>query len=407
MQYGRKVGDEIKAGRAEDGPETLLTVASLGLIAEHLSQPLLAKDRELRLVLVNSSYCDLVGKPRERLLGKRETELSMGEGEPRDQQVISINRPLAGEHVFLDKHGREQRRPDTKIPLTDSNGIVTHVVSVIGHQGEVAATAEQLEQELERYAQERTRALKSVQAQLLKKERLMVLGQLAAGLAHQIRNPLGAISNAVALARRQVTSDQTIAVEALRIANEEIWEANRIITGLLDYARIQPPTRQDTALAEVVHAALAVDPLPDTVEVEIDVEEADVFVDQRQMRDALRNVIRNAREAMNGEGRLRFSSRVSEKVVELLVADTGVGIAQDQRRLLFEPLVSSKPLGIGLGLPTARALIMNQGGTLDCVATEGNGAVFLFRLPRRGRNGAEPEDLTGPLSEPPPRPTSQ
>src|SRR5690606_29813865 len=197
------------------------------------------------------------------------------------------------------------------------------------------------------------------------------------------RNPLGAIANAIALARRQIGPEQKIAAEALAIANEEIWEANRIISDLLDYARIRPAARSDTPIQQLVSDALNVESLPTSIEVALELEPVSVAVDQRQVRDALRNVIRNAREAMEGRGRLTFTSRTLEQDVELRIQDTGVGVPEEHRHLLFEPLVSSKPLGIGLGLPTARALIMNQGGTLECVSSNTEGALFLVRLPRR------------------------
>jgi signal transduction histidine kinase len=84
---------------------------------------------------------------------------------------------------------------------------------------------------------------------------------------------------------------------------------------------------------------------------------------------------------MPGNGKLTFRGKVAAQFAELRVEDTGEGVADAQRALLFEPLVTSKPLGIGLGLPTARALVMNQGGTLDCVESLRGGACFLMRLP--------------------------
>jgi len=267
------------------------------------------------------------------------------------------------------------------LPLPNAAGVVTHVVCVVGQAGERTATAQQLEQELERYAQERTRALRDIQDQLLRKERLMVLGQLAAGLAHQIRNPLGAIANALALTKRQLgNSANEIVAEALQIANDEIWEANRIIGDLLDYARITPPTPTPTSLGETIRAAVESEPLSDQVRVVLEVPEITVEVDQRQVRDALCNLIRNAREAMPNGGELRFEARVAGGNAELRVLDSGEGVPKEHRHLLFEPLVTSKPLGIGLGLPTARALVMNQGGSLECLERDG-GACFLMRLP--------------------------
>lgn len=376
----------MQNGEANNAHETQLTIASLGLIAEHLNQPMYAKNAQLEFVLLNASFCSWVGYAREALMGKTESAMFDPElaapHETTEREVLDQRLPVTAEEDFPMPDGGRQRRPTTKLPLADANGIVTHVVCVVGQAGESAASAKQLEQELERYAQERTRALRDVQDKLLRKERLMVLGQLAAGLAHQIRNPLGAIANALALARRQLPRDANPMIsEALQIANDEIWEANRIIGDLLDYARIRPPTAAQTPLRHVLQSALDSEPVPDSIEISTEVPDISVCIDEAQVRDALRNLIRNAREAMPESGSLSFSAEVSGQYLELRIEDTGEGVPEEHRNLLFEPLVTSKPLGIGLGLPTARALIVNQGGTLECVESGSGGACFLMRLP--------------------------
>ncbi len=379
---------EVPRGESPDAHETQLTIASLGLIAEHLGQPVYAKNAELQFVLLNAAFCSWVGHTREELLGRTESEI-FGKAlarphEAAERDVIGQQLPVTAEHHFSVADGSRQPRPITKLPLADTTGSVTHVVCVVGQAGESAASAQQLEEELERYAQERTRALRDVQDKLLRKERLMVLGQLAAGLAHQIRNPLGAIANALALARRQMPKDAPPMVgEALQIANDEIWEANRIIGDLLEYARIRPPTTTRTPLRRVVQAALDSEPMPADITTEIHIDEIIVQADEPQVRDALRNLIRNAREAMpEGQpGTLTMCATSTGQFAELRIQDTGEGVPEEHRHLLFEPLVTSKPLGIGLGLPTARALIVNQGGTLECVESDHSGACFLMRLP--------------------------
>jgi signal transduction histidine kinase len=227
----------------------------------------------------------------------------------------------------------------------------------------------------------REEQLKAAQQELLRKERLMVLGQLAAGLAHQIRNPLAAISNAVAIARRQTPEANQRVHEALRIAGEEVWEANRTIADLLDFARIRPPQIGSVSLNTLIGGALEAEPLPETIRVELALPPLTLLVDERQVCDAVRNVIRNAREAMHGVGTLYFSASVAGGVAELSIRDTGEGVAEESQHLLFEPLVTSKPLGIGLGLSTARALVTNQGGSLEYVTQSQGGACFVLRLP--------------------------
>ena len=372
--------------RRAAGHESLLTLASLDLIAEQIHQPIFAKNKQLQLVLLNSAYADLVCRPREELLGRTETELFGREvsaaRETQERQVLEGQHPLTGREQFVNEDGQSHERSVTKLPLTDADGTPTHIVGVIAEAGGRPATREQLVEELERYAQERTRALRSVHDQRLRKERLMILGQLAAGLAHQIRNPLGAIANALALARRQMPRTAPPPVhQALEIANDEIWEANRIIADLLDYARIRPPLRKEAQISELVRTALEAERLPTSINVKLTFSTINVWVDEDQVRDALRNLVRNAREAMNNGGTLSISSELANDELLLRVRDTGGGVPPENQPLLFEPLVSSKPLGMGLGLATARSLIANQGGSLEYDMDNVDGACFVVRMP--------------------------
>jgi len=231
-------------------------------------------------------------------------------------------------------------------------------------------------------AEESVRLLRQQQDELLKKERLIVLGQLAGSLAHQLRNPLCAISNAVAFLRRELAGLTTTSMEdALRIAGEEVWVANRIIEDLLDYARIRPPAPRNLSVQELVESALGRESIPPGVKVEQRLGDERVHVDLSQICDAMGKLIRNAFEAMDGSGTITIASRPDDDLVELTITDTGVGISREEAALLFEPLVTSKPLGIGLGLTTARALVVNQGGTLEAEGERGKGARFKLRLP--------------------------
>lgn len=358
-------------------------VAAVGLVAEYLSQPVCVRGRDGRAVFVNTAYCELAGAARDELLGRTEAEV-FGENKAirdAEAEAVETRRPVHVRQHFRSSDPRAAVRLTTRIPVGDA-GEISHVVCVVLGSGEVAAPEGQLDEEIARYERERERVLRSVQDELLKKERLMVLGQLAASLAHQIRNPLSVIANAVSLASKQIPREAG-ALEALEMANEEVWVVNRIIADLLDYARIRPPSRQPSRLADLINASLEEEPLPAAIEVRMQLDDTPIEVDAQQVQDAIRNLVRNAREAMDGEGVLSFRSKLDGDWMELWVDDTGHGVSAEHRHLLFEPLVSSKPLGIGLGLPTARALVVNQGGTLDCVEAEGTGARFVMRLPVR------------------------
>src|SRR5690606_7182396 len=121
-----------------------------------------------------------------------------------EAEAVELKRPVHVRQQFPGQDTRAAARLTTRIPLSDASGEVTHIVCVVGRSGDVATPEGKLDEEIARYERERERALRSVQDELLKKERLMVLGQLAASLAHQIRNPLSVIANAISLASKQM-----------------------------------------------------------------------------------------------------------------------------------------------------------------------------------------------------------
>jgi PAS domain S-box-containing protein len=367
---------------------------------ERLPTPLGLRDRDSRYVWVNQSFCSALGRRRSELVGRTDFDLFPQEQaaleHARDERVFRDGRRLFFEQE-LDAEGSEGSVA-WHVPVTGATGAVEYVLRQWGRPrmtlGNLSSPSP-----LDAEVQERMRFLKEQQEQLLRKERLIVLGQLAGSLAHQIRNPLSAIYNAIAFLKRQLSDHSTPAIQhALAIAQEEVWAANRIIADLLAYSRIRPPVRSDVSVQDLINEALSREALPEGVAVDQRLGPERVYVDVTQICDAITNVIRNACEAMNGHGTLTIASRQEDEWVELTIADTGVGISQEEIALLFEPLVTSKALGLGLGLTTARALVLNQGATLECEGERDKGARFKLRLPVPARRDAEDASRDGERS---------
>jgi signal transduction histidine kinase len=388
-------------GEGDEGASSVLIDGGLALsMLEGLPTPLCLRDRRSRYVWANAAFRSAFGRAKSELVGRSDFELL-----PHEQALLE---QIRDERVFRDGQNLffEDRasRPSTLVGMSgwhlpirrSDQDPVEYVLRQWGpsrnpSEPDIPSTPD---------AEERMRLLKEQQGELLKKERLIVLGQLAGSLAHQIRNPLGAISNAVAVLRRQLGSQATAAMgQALDIAQEEVWVANRIIADLLAYSRIRPPAQRSIGVQELIDSVLGRETVPEGVKIDRRLGGDRVRVDAGQVADAVANVIRNACEAMDGQGTLTIASRRDEDSVELTIADTGVGISQEEIALLFEPLITSKPLGIGLGLTTARALVVNQGGTLDCEGEPGKGARFKLRLPLAGADDTL-EESPSPTSEP-------
>lgn len=386
MESGR--GRDSSAGASWS--EADLGVEFHAEILDHVAHPIFVKDREFRWVVLNRAFCEMLGYSREAMFGKSDYDFfPPAEADwfrQKDTEMFATGAQVTiDEEPLTDGQGRRHILATTKVPLRSPSGEVTHLIGIIHDITRLKAAEEALRQandDLERRVKERTAALEIAQEELVRKERLAVLGQLAGGLAHQIRNPLGAITNAAYLLKRKLRAEPSSEVaHSIAVILEEAWHANRLISDLLDYGRVQPPRLRAVsarALFNRVAAAHTVDPL---LKVEIDAPDAPrMLIDEDQVTSAVDNLFRNALDAMPGGGTLRLGARPVGAQMRLTVSDTGPGVPAEIKARLFEPLVTSKPLGRGLGLTTARALIENQGGTITSEDAE-LGACFLVCLP--------------------------
>lgn len=358
-------------------------------ILDHVPDPIFVKDREYRFVILNRALEQMLGRPRGEMFGKTDFDFfSKGEAEffrQKDEEMFRTGESVRiDDEPITDAAGNRHHLATTKAPLRSSNNEITHLVGII-HDitplKQAQAALEQSNEQLEAKVQERTEALRAAQEELIRKERLALLGRLAGGLAHQIRNPLGAILNSVALLKRAIGDTPSESVrDALRVLEEESWGANRIITDLIDFMRVRKGTPEVVGLRNLVRRVVELQLESDAIEFVARVPEVTVYVDIIQTTSALTNLVRNAVEAMNGEGRLTFEAVVDGGETVLLIEDSGPGVCPTVEQRLFEPLLTTKPLGLGLGLSTARMLIEAQGGTLR-LSRARPGAVFEVRLP--------------------------
>lgn len=362
----------------------------LASIVDAVAHPIFVKDRQFRFVLVNRALADMVGVARERLLGKTDYDFFPAEEadffRQKDVEMFATGAAVTiDEEQITDAAGRRHILATTKVPLRDPSGEVTHVVGIIHDISALKEAQERLKvvnQGLENRVRERTAELERTQQRLIRQERLAVIGQLAGGLAHQIRNPLGAISNASFVLRRLLKDNDNPDVQrSVAILLEEVQQASRIVTDLVDFARIRPPMQQVFSLSSLLDDVLSRLPPRPGLEVVRELGELpDIAVDPTQVAEALGNLVSNSVEAMGGEGTLSFRARTTGDQVVLSVEDTGGGVPEQVLDRLFEPLVTSKSQGLGLGLTLARSLIENQNGALT-YRPGVKGACFDVQLP--------------------------
>lgn len=384
------MGDDAGNGR----PESALDPAFFELIADHVAHPIFVKDRSFCFVFINEAFTKMLGFPRDQLLGKSDYDFfPKSEADffrAKDVEMFASGRKvIIDEEPITDADGGHHVLATTKVPLVDATGTITHLVGIIHDITRLKAAEEVLRRsnaELEERVRERTRALTAAQEGLVRKERLAVLGSLAGGVAHQIRNPLASIKTAAHVLRDLTRgSEEARIAETVAIIQEEVLRANRIVTDLIDYARVREPEKRRIKAAFLIEQALGAHATSPEVTVDRDLGELlDVLVDPEQVQGALGNIVRNAVDAAgaNGACTLRVSSRRQGDMLVIRVSDSGPGVAPGIRAHLFEPLFTTKTTGLGLGLVTARALIESQGGRVELATTsEIGGATFEVFLP--------------------------
>jgi PAS domain S-box-containing protein len=240
---------------------------------------------------------------------------------------------------------------------------------------------------LEEMVEERTRALREAQEQLVRREKLAVLGQLAGGVAHELRNPLGAIKNATYFLNMALEQAEPEIKETLEILQKELAASERVISCLLDFARSKPPTRREIYVNDVLQEVLSAVEMPANVKVVSQLGEAlpAVLADPDQLRQVFTNIILNAIQAMSEGGRLAIKLEVpSSEWVTVSFSDTGMGIPEEDLRKAFEPLFTTKARGIGLGLALVKTLVEAHGGAIEVQSEQGKGSIFMVKLPRSG-----------------------
>lgn len=370
-------------------PAANVGVDFVAAVIDLIAFPVFVKDREFRWVLLNNALCEMVGYPREQMLGKTDYDFFSKEEadffRQKDVEMFASGAPVViDEETITDAKGRRHVLATTKVPMRDASGEPTHLVGIIHditRMKEMEEALRRANEDLEQRVEARTAELRMAQEALVRRERLAVLGRLAGGLAHEIRNPLGAITNAAYVLDKLLRGHPNDDVNrALEIVRDEAWRANRIITDLVEYARVRPASPVPTTASAMFSDVLAEVRVPEHVQLARESVDVPLYVDVSQTRSILGNLLRNAIEAMPEGGTLTLGARREGGLSVLSVGDTGGGIAESLRDRLFEPLMTTKPAGLGLGLTTAKSLAENQGGTI-AVSSDRRGTRIEVRLP--------------------------
>jgi signal transduction histidine kinase len=221
--------------------------------------------------------------------------------------------------------------------------------------------------------------LTAAEAAVRRSERLAALGQLSAGLAHELRNPLGSIKGSADLLARSPSHDDPMAKELAGIISAEVDRTNSLVTRFLDFARPLEPRRESTDITSVIDQAVT----RAKVEVLRDYSSSlpRLAIDPELMEQVFLNLVTNASQASAPGAAITIRTREVDEQAEVSVIDHGCGIPPDKIETIFNPFVTTKQGGVGLGLAIVAKIVDGHGGKMSVESEPGKGSTFRVLLP--------------------------
>ena len=337
--------------------------------------------------MANNAMCRMLGYSREEFL----TTSVENDHPKKDLPSVARN---------FERAARRKHNLVTDVPMERKDGTVFHVditsgpttidgvACLVGAFRDITDRkgAEEEILNLNKALQERVEQLTQTQDELVRKEKLATLGQVAGSVGHELRNPLGVMSNAVYYLQAVLTDADETTKEYLGILNDEIANADRIVGDLLDSVRTKPPLPGVVDVKALLEQTLGKCDIPDNVILRLEIPEtlAPLLIDAQHIQQVFRNLIGNAAEAMPTGGTLDIAAveHESQGTTTISVSDTGIGITPEGMARLFQPLFTTKSRGIGLGLMVVKNLTEANGGRVEVQNELGKGATFSVTLPR-------------------------
>ena len=344
-------------------------VAEQEAVLASLRGAVVVTDRDGTITLANRTFADWTGVDMEALVGRRKAEL-------RDARARPLCEPGAGDDARGDRsplalpcravelHGEARTVRSARSPVVDGDGRVLGEVEVLTDETEVEALREELR----------------------RRETLTAVGEMAAGIAHEIRNPLTAIEGFSHLLARELPAGAGVARNHARRIGEAVRKADSIITNLLCFARPERFRPHRSRLAPLFHELASAFAGGDATLAPVDVvapepAELTVACDLALIERVLVNLVDNGRRAAGPHGRVTVRAlRVGDAVL-LMVEDDGPGIAPELRGRLFRPFTTGRADGTGLGLFLVHRIVELHRGRVTVADRDGGGTRFTVRLP--------------------------
>jgi len=343
---------ELDQELQEKNQQLVLTSDYLANLLESISDGVIAVDTRECVTHFNRAACAILGFDAAEIIGARFEEV-FGR---------AFRMPLAsGQSTLRARSGRSVTVSERDSTIAGSKGERLGYVKTFQDLSELHALREQLRQV----------------------DRLAAIGEMAASVAHEIRNPLGGIRGFAAFLLNDIpeTDSRRRLVEKIDIGARSL---ERVVNELLDYTRPVELTPRPAACRELVQAAASYLDLPPGVDLCCEVaEDLKVWADAEKLRQVMLNILLNAVQSLEGQaGRVMVDAEAHDDYVVLHIRDTGCGIAEEDIERIFSPCYTTKEKGTGLGLAVCAKIVEGHGGALWADSVVGEGAVIPIRLPR-------------------------
>jgi PAS domain S-box-containing protein len=342
-------------------------------VIQHTVNPIQITDASGKMIYVNPAFEKVSGFTKEELIGRNPRVLNSGRHSREFWKSvwdhITARKVWVGEVENRRKDGSPFHTELVISPIVDGNG---HIVGFLGAHRDITE-------------------VKILEQQLVRSQKMESIGTLAAGIAHEVGNPLTSISSLVQVIQR-TTADE-FAKEKLELIKDQINRIARIIRDLVDFSRPSSYVIKPTDVNKVIREALnivqygkKVKDIAFTLELADDLQSLPVVPDQ--LAQVFINILMNAVDSLDGKpGSIWIQSRIDDEVVEVVVKDTGKGIAPDDREKIFEPFFTTKAVGkgTGLGLWVSYGIVQSFGGDIEVDSDLGRGSTFRISLPINGK----------------------
>lgn len=321
---------------------------------------------------------------------------------PDDRAAVEqeLKRSIRDRDIYLDEFriihpdGTERWLRDQGLPYYDEQNKISYMTGAVVDITERKQAEDELakhREHLEERVLERTQELHDAQDELVRKERLATLGQLTATVSHELRNPLGAMRPSLYVIEKKSDKTDERIQSAIERIDRNINRCDHIIDELLDFTRITELELKPTLIDKWLTSVILEQIIPEEILLKKDfgLNNIELAVDTDRLRRAVINAIENSchsmmddnQQSIKNNAHIHIKTCVSNNRVEIIIKDTGRGIAKDVIDKVFEPLFSTKSFGVGLGMPAIKQIMQQHGGEVEVESEEGKGTTVTLWLP--------------------------